>query len=329
MPRLAAAFAKAVILLFVTIGVQAVQAAALEVPLRGTEKISISVPEAVISLQANPQAKTLRVNLGDAAAEEYSITSDGTTLLILPKEPVTKENFGQFQPKKRIIEIQGPALPVEIHAFEGQVQLTKWSREALVHVQKGRIVSREGTGSLLLHSQNGEIQVLDHQGRLDVDAYKSSVVVKELTGDADIENFSGETTIDKAKGFLSLNQGQGSTKVTGSSGTVQFELAKGVLNIQNFQGRVEGQTQEGPVTVNMAAETEVSLKSQSGRVTVQAPPNSGASLNLTTQEGDIVVPNYLKVNRDGSQKTLRARLKGENQKGSVLVRSQEGSIIIR
>jgi hypothetical protein len=64
-------------------------------------------------------------------------------------------------------------------------------------------------------------------------------------------------------------------------------------------------------------------------VTVQAPPNSGASLNLTTQEGEITVPSYLKVNRDGSQKSLRAHLKGDGQKGSIFVRAVEGSIIIR
>lgn len=329
MPRLAAAFARAVLLLFVTALSHTSFGAALEVPVKGVEKILISVPEAVINLQGNPQAKTLRLNLGEAAADDYTVSSDGGVMQILPKEAATKENFGQFTPKKRVIEISGPSIPVDIHAFEGQIQLTKWSREALIHVQKGRIVSREGTASLLLHSQNGEIQVLDHQGRLDVDAYKSAIIVKDLTGDADIENFAGETNVERAKGFLSLNQGQGSTKVTASSGTVQFELTKGVLNIQNFQGRVEGQTQEGPVTVGMAAETEVSLKSQSGRVTVQAAANSGASLNLTTQEGEITVPSYLKVNRDGSQKSLRARLKGESQKGSVMIRSQEGSIIIR
>lgn len=325
MPRLAAAFAKAILLLFVT--TQAF-AAALDFPVQGREKILISVPDAVITFQATA-SKVLRVNLVDAAADDYVAGNDGTNIQIRPKDAVTKENFGQWAPKKRVIEIQGPALPVEIHAFEGQIQLNKWAREALIHVQKGRITSKEGSASLQLHSQNGDILVQDHQGRVEVDAYKSNVVIRSLTGDADIENFSGDTLIEKTKGFLSLNQGQGPTKILASSGTVQFEVTKGVLNIQNFQGRVEGQTQEGPVTVGIAPDSEVSLKSKSGRVTVQAPPDSGASLNLTTQEGEITVPAYLKVNRDGSQKSLRARLKGEAQKGSIFVRSQEGSIIIR
>ncbi len=326
MLRLAAAFAKAIILLFVT--VYATFSYALDFPVRGNEKISISVPEAVINLQATASSNQLRINLTEGAAEDYMVNMENGTFVIRTKEPATKESFGQWTPKKRVIEIQGPALPVEIHIFEGQVQLTKWSREALVHVQKGRIVSRDGTASLTAHSQNGEILVQNHQGRLDVDAYKSNITVRDLNGDADVENFAGETTVDKAKGYLSLNQGTGSTKVTGSSGTLQYELTKGNLSIQTFQGRVEGQSQEGPVVVTMAADSEISLKSQSGRVTVNTPKDSGASLNLVTQEGEISAPNTLKVNRDGGQKSLRGHLKGE-QKGSVFVRSQEGSIFIR
>jgi len=328
MLRLAAAFARPTLLLFVIFTGANALGLAVEISVRGTDKILISVPEAVMNFQAT-NSKTLRINLADAAAEDYVLTNEGGVYQIRPKDPVAKENFGQWTPKKRLIEVQGPAVPLEIHAFDGQIQLTKWSKEALIHVQKGRVVSKEGSGGILLHSQSGEIQVLDHQGRVEVDAYKANVTIRNLNGDANIENFSGETVIDKAKGFLSFNQGQGVTKILASSGTVQFEVIKGVLNIQNFQGRVEGQTQDGPVTVTMAPEGEVSLKSQSGRVTVQAPKESGAALNLTTQEGDIVVPNYLKVNREGSQKSLRARLKGDAQKGSIFVRSQAGSIIIR
>jgi hypothetical protein len=328
MLRLAAAFAKATLLLFVTIVSANAQAAATELAVRGSEKILISVPEAVMNFQAT-SSKTLRINLADAAGEDYVVTSENGGIQIHPKVAATTDNFGKWTPKKRLIEVQGPALPLEIHAFEGQIQLNKWSKDALIHLQKGRVVSKGGSAGLVLHSQSGEIQVLDHQGRVDVDAYKSNVVVRDLNGDADIENFSGETIVDKAKGFLSFNQGQGVTKVLASSGSVQFDVIKGILNIQGFQGRIEGQTQEGPVTVTMAPESEVSLKSQSGRVTVQAAKDSGASLNLTTQEGEIQAPNYLRVNRDGSQKTLRARLKGEEKKGSIIVRSQAGSIIIR
>lgn len=314
--------------MFVGISGHWAQAAVTEIPVRGSEKILISVPEAVVNVQAT-NARTLKINLVDGANEDYVVQNQSGLIRIAPKEPLQKENFARVTPKRRLIEIQGPSVPLEVHSFEGQIQLNKWAKESLLQLQKGRIISREGQGTLVAHSQSGEIQVLDHQGRVEVDSYKSGVVVRNLTGDADIENFAGETTVDKARGFLSLNQGQGTTKVTGSGGTLQFEVTKGSMNVQGFQGRVEGQSLEGPVTVAMASETDVNLRSQNGRITVQTSPNSGTFLNLANSEGDIQVPSYLRVNRDGGQKTLKGRLKGESSKGSIVVRSQEGLILIR
>jgi hypothetical protein len=304
-------------------------AATTELPVKGTERILISVPEAVINLQATPGAKTLKINLTDSAQDDFLILTQDNTIQIKPKEALQKENFGKLAPKKRIIEISGRALPVEIHAFDGQVQLTRWSREALVHLQKGRVVSKEGAGHLKAHSQTGDITVLDHQGQVTLDTYKSNITVRNHSGDMDIENFTGETTIDKAKGFLSFNQGLGTTKIMGSSGSLQFEVNKGNFNVHSFLGRVEGQTIEGPVTVQMANDSEVNLKSKSGKVTVVSSPTSGALLNLTNQDGEIFAPNYLRVSRDGGMKTLRGRLKGDATKGSIVIRSQEGSINIR
>lgn len=304
-------------------------AAVVEIPFKGNDKILISVPEATVVVQSAP-AKALTLRLSERAAEEYSLNTVSGQIRIEPKEPLSKEKFARpISGNKRTIEIQGPSLPLEVHLLEGQIQLSKWSREALLHVQKGRIVSREGSGSLSVHSQTGEIQISDHQGPVNVDTYKASLAIRNLTGDADVENFAGETLLDKARGFLSLSQGPGNGKVLGSGGTLQFEVTKGLLNVQAFQGRVEGQTQEGPINLTLAPEGEVNIRSQSARVSVQAPPQSGASLNLTSAEGEIVAPNYLRVNRDGSQKTLRGRLKGESMKGSVVIRSQEGSIVIR
>jgi hypothetical protein len=117
--------------------------------------------------------------------------------------------------------------------------------------------------------------------------------------------------------------------MTGSAGTFKFELGKASLNSQNFSGRVEGQTQEGPVNILMSADGEVNVKSQSARVTVQTPKASGAWLSLSTTDGDISGPSYIKVNREAGQKNLRGRLNGDVQKGSIIVRSQEGAIIIR
>ncbi len=304
-------------------------AAVQEIALKGSEHLLISVPDAVINFQATVGAKNLRINLIDVAQEDFSIQTQGDQILIQAKN-TDKESFGKLTPgKKHIIEISGRALPVEVHAFEAQVQLTHWSKEALIHIQKGRLNSKDGAGTLKAHLQNGDISILDHQGLVSLDTYKGNVLIKNLSGDLAIENFAGETNIEKARGFLSFNQGLGGTKILGSSGSLQFEVSKGNFSVQNFLGRVEGQTIEAPVSVQMANDTEIHLKSKSGKIIVSVAPTSGALLNITSQEGDVFGPSYLKVSREANQKSLRGRLKGEIQKGSIVIRSQEGAINIR
>lgn len=307
------------------------QAANFEVPLKGSEKMQVNVPQAVLQITANPNLKSAKVQLNGQAQADYVVVVENGVIEVKRRELLSKEAFANFKPEaaKYPIEIQAPSMPLEVHMYDGQVSLSKWDKEALVQLQKGKMLFKDGNGTLSVHGQTGDISIINHQGRLDLDAYKVQLNIKELTGDANIGNFAGDSSINGAKGFISISQDQGGTKVTESSGTLNFEIGKSTLSSQAFNGRVEGQTQEGAVNVVMSSETEVNVKSQSGRVTVHSAKGSGASVNLATVEGDISGPNYLKLNRESGQKSMRGRLNGEVQKGSILVRSQEGAIVLR
>lgn len=307
------------------------QAAQFDVPLKGGEKMLINIPQGMLQITANPALKAARIQLNGQAAGEYGVYNESGVIAIRSKNGISKESFlnAKSEALKFPIEIQTPALPLEVHVGEGQVQLSGWNGEAFVQLRKGKILSRSGNGGLIVHNQSGEISVADHRGRLDVDTYKAQLTVKNLTGDADLENFSGENNVEKANGFISVSQDQGSTKINSSSGTLKFNIGKATLSSQAFGGRVEGQTQEGPVNIVMSADSDVNVKSQSGRVTVHSAKGSAPSLNLASTEGDISGPNYLKVNRESGLKTLRGRMNGESQKGSVFIRSSDGAIVIR
>ncbi len=287
------------------------------------EKLMITVPEAqvIINHKAIPK---MRIVLNDAAEIEYQVFQDSEHVSIRPRE-------GSFatDTKKKVIEIQSPSVAVEVHLVNGDVQINDWLQEALIHVQKGQIVANRSKADFVLHSLGGEILVNQHIGKIEIDSFRSVVNVKELSGDLKLDSFMGDSSLESVKGVLNVSQGQGTMKILKSSGAMQFDLSKGVLNVVQFAGRVEGVSQEGPVNVNMTQETEVSIRSQSGKVTVHTPSEGGVFLNLATQEGDIYAPQYLKVNREGSQKSLRARMKGEAQKGSIFVRTNEGGIFVR
>lgn len=297
--------------------------------MKGNEKILISVPEAQVIVTGNAAATSLKISLLDAAGSEDTIQVHDNQIEVVPKDSSKDKWNESSNGKKRLIEISGATFPLEIHLFDGSVTLTKWDKETLVQLQKGKLVAKSGSGHLTAHVQKGEALIQDHNGKITLDSYAAKVNIQELAGDLDLENFSGESTVEKAKGYLSLNTGSGLTKVTGSGGTLQFENNKGTLSAQGFGGRIEGKTGEGAVSIQMSPEGEVNVKSQTGKVTVKAVSGQGTLLSLFTSEGDIYLPNYLKVSRDNSGKSFRGRLRGDAQKGSVVVRSQTGSIVIQ
>jgi hypothetical protein len=296
--------------------------------MKGNARVLVSVPDAQVMITGAPTASSLKITLLDAAQEEMSVQTRQDQIEVVAKEGA-KEKWGpQSGAKKRVIEISGATVPVEVHLFDGSVTLLKWDKDALVQIQKGKLSAKGNGGHLTAHVQKGDISIQDHNGKINVDSYAAKVSIQELNGDLNLENFSGESQIEKVKGYLSLSLGSGLTKVSASQGTLQFENNKGVFTSQAFNGRIEGKTQEGPVTVLMANEGEVNIKSQAGKVVIKAIAGQGTLLSLVSTEGDIYLPSYLKVNRDSSGKSFRGRLRGEGQKGSVVVRSQSGPITV-
>ncbi len=306
-----------------------------EIDVKEGSHLLISCEEATVTLVGGPQAK-LKIVLDPVGESlvEFASSNDGNSDYFQIRDkasrPKMKQTGKHDDSKNHVrIEISGRSLPAEIHLREGQVTLQKWQKEVYAHVQKGKIIAKENSNSLVLHMQKGEIAVTDHQGKLLIDSLQASAMIKELKGDLEAQSFMGDLTLEKFSGSGAINANQGSVKVVGGSGSLQFELQKANLQSTQFDGRVEGQSQEGSVAIQAGKDPDVNIKSQTGKVSVSTTANSGALLNLSSAEGDVIVPAYLKVSRDGSVRSLRGRLKGESQKGSIFVRSQEGVITVR
>ncbi len=293
----------------------------------GSEKLIVVVPQAQITISDSPGSSQLKVHFNES--EMVLVKRDGNYELRL-RAPQNKDSLLAATAGLRVIEIVGPSLPVEIHLMEGQVALNQWKKEALIHIQRGKVIAKEGRAPLAIQVHKGEIMVSDHLGKLRIDSYSSNVQIKNLIGDLELDNFSGESVLEKAKGRMELRQTNGAAKVIQGSGNLQFELGRAILNSTNFAGRVEGQSQEGPVNINMALESEINVKTQTGRVTIHGV--AGSSLNVHTQEGEIIGPSYLQIQKEGASKTLRGRLQGQSpgaSNGIIYVRTQEGPIVLK
>lgn len=305
-----------------------------EVPVMPGDRIAIKGLDAQVSLSATGgnSLKITGIEEGGSAGI-YTLVRKDNVFEIHMNEYSSLKSWLEVIPKassnSKKIEISGPSVPVEINLRGGVVVAQKWQKELKITMTEGRVNLSNGAGEVQAHLLKGDINISDHNGKVIADSYSGGVHLKNIQGDVDASLFAGQLVLDKVKGFSNITTSQSQGRVLQSSGTLQFENGKGNLTFQNFQGRLEGQTVEGGVTISAVADSEVDIKSKSGKVSIQIPPNLGASLNLLTMEGDIIVPSDLKVTKVGTEKSVRGRMRGDAQKIAVSVRSQDGLISVK
>lgn len=239
-----------------------------------------------------------------------------------------KENLKAWEKLPTAIEITGGSLPTEIHLRQGGVQINKWGKEVRLDLRDGNVAINQSSGAFRLNLQKGNVTVAKSSGRLMLDMFQGQVTLNDLNADADLHLFSSSLAADGGKGHWSLFSSNANAKIQKFAGTLQLDLSKGSLSATAFQGRAEGQTGESSVTLAVLPETDVNLKSVSGRLQVNLPPQTGVFLNLAAGDGEIVGPSDLRVSRTATEKTLRARYRGEGSL-SVTLRTQDGNIVVK
>ncbi len=309
-------------------------AGTVEVSSEGLQRLVIKGLEANISVTSLPQAKTVRISgVEDVLTPGlYIVEKKGSTLEVHINEWATKNDWKEQLGIKRSrasIDISGFGLATEVYLREGQVQLSKMSKGARVVLGRGKVNSTDSSGALEIFVHQGDTLVQNQAGRTKIDQYQGNINLLNLQADLDLVAFNSNINIEKSRGIMNLNIQNSPTKVSQSRGTLQLDNGKGAIMIQQFQGRVDGSTQEGALNISLLADSEIHLRSQSGKVQIQLPPASGAALNLVANVGEILVPEGLKINRGVSEKSFRGKLTGDTQKAAVTVRSQEGVIVIK
>lgn len=313
---------------------QSALGASFEVPVVEGDRLVLKGLEAQVQF-VGQIGNTMKVSGVDESGTEgaYTLSKSGNVIEIKMNEYSGKRSWLSLLPKSfsltKKIEIAGPAVPTEVHLRGGVVVAQKWTKDLKVSITQGRTSIANGVGTVRIYVQKGDISVQDHTGKVEADAYNGTMSLRNIQGDVDASLFAGQLQIEKMRGLLTLATQQSSSKINQSTGTIQFENGKGSLNIQGFQGRMEGHNQDGAVTIGMTLDSEVDVKSKSGRVNIQVPPGSGASLNLLTFEGEITVPAELKVTKLSAEKSVRGRLRGDAQRGAIFVRSQDGTISVK
>lgn len=216
-----------------------------------------------------------------------------------------------------------------IQISDGLATFQKVKANMTVSMPRGRVILKEGSGGFSLQMQKGDFLVQGFLGEIKTDLGTVNVNIKDSQGDLTHRVLAGESGFEKFKGQVKVDQAGGSLKILGGVGSVQVQSSKAQVQVQNFLGRIDGISVEGNWILNLAADPEVNIKTESGRVSVSVPPASGALAHLVTEEGEVVIPAGFNIVKTGSQKSFRGRLKGEPGKGFITVRAQEGSITLK
>ncbi|MFN7729122.1 MAG: DUF4097 family beta strand repeat-containing protein [Bdellovibrio sp.] len=292
-------------------------------PLQPADKVKISVGRAQVGISRSNDAQ-LSVQTTGPCRELQAESAAGHLTLREPDllKPRSESDLC-------VLQITLPAAQsLDVHVIDGSLVVQKLTSELVLHVQKGKLTLRNSSGSAQAHVQKGDLVIQDYSGRVKIDTLQAPASIRNLQGDLELQALAGDHTIEKSKGNFRVNQAQGSLKVTSSSGALSFETVRANLNADLFNGRIEGQTQEGTVTLKLVSDADVNIKSQAGKINLQA--QAGTNVNLMIQEGDLFLPPSMSVVREGSAKSIRGRTRGEGAaKGSVFVRSQEGTITLR
>ena len=227
------------------------------------------------------------------------------------------------------IEITGPSVPSEVYLKSGQVIAKQWTQSLKINLTVGKVSTSDTKGELSIFLQKGDVQVSSHQGQIAYDLYSGSGSLKNLEGRLKVNQFEGALAVEKMKGSLNLASSKATVSILQGSGNIEFDAQKGSVTLKGFQGRVEGKSQDSKIVADMTLDSEFDVKTKSGNVAISTPAAGAFDLNLLTVEGEIQVPGTLRVNKLSSEKSVRGKLRSDASRGSIFVRSQEGTISVK
>lgn len=260
----------------------------------------------------------------------FSLQRKGDIIEASIHSPQSKSNWSKLLMggvPQFYLEIAAPPVPLEISWRKGQVAIGNWSAPVSAHLLKGGLRLHGGKGEATLKNSSGELSVVEREGNILVDCFNSKVQLSNIKGKIDLENFTGETHVAGLEGGLHLVTTAGQAKIETLKGRLEFQNLRANLVIDKLSGELRGQSGGGSVTANIFGDADVRIQSKEGNVNLTLP-NSGASVNVATAEGQLVLPTFLAVTRSPNLKSSKGKLRGEVA-GSVFVRTTEGNIRIK
>jgi DUF4097 and DUF4098 domain-containing protein YvlB len=231
-----------------------------------------------------------------------------------------------WQPSFELL-IQGPSLPTTISWRDGDIVLDGLRHPAHVQAQNGKIIVTNQKAAVDISHNSGEVALQSIDGDVEVETFAGKVIVAQVKGRVIVHNFNGATQLSGVAGQVEISSFDGLIQVDKSQGRLEFKTEKGAVRSAQFEGDIRGTTNQGAVTLATMGRSSVNINSKEGNISLQMA-DSGASVNISTKDGALTLPDFLQVSRQPQLRMARGRLRGK-QPGQVFVRTETGGVRLR
>lgn len=230
---------------------------------------------------------------------------------------------------------------LDLENFQGSVTVDAWDRPAV------RIVADGPRSVIRIHGDGSSISVRTEQHRgprnvdyrlnvpaamdLSIQGVDTDVTIRGVRAGLQVHTVNGDVTVEGGRGVVALNSVQGAVSLSGGEGRGELTSVNDAVVVNGFKGDLNVSTVNGEVslrgvesgnvestTVNGSITYEGSLRSDgwyrfnthNGEIGVVVPPGTGATIDVSTFNGDFQADFPVTFNQSRSGKKFNFTLGG-------------------
>lgn len=303
-------------------------------PIGLTEKIIIRGYKG--KLQVVPtDSDTVKVDAkasGKNSGWTFQVRQKQNMMEIVVVGPTGSMNWEEVRNRKGIPDIEmkviAPHRPLEVFWDQGEFYAEKLKSNLNLQMTTGKARIADSEGRLLLQMIKGQVQVKGHQGNIDLQSFKGRTILEKTKGAITLNNHSAIYSISDHQGPIDMVNHSGRMVVKGVKGSTVAKNVSGVMSLSGLEGSLSGQFEKGALEARFKSLENVTINSDEAAITIDAPKESGARVDLRSEKGHMRAPIHIGKNRKGRWTHRKGRLKGKEQ-GNIKIISKYGNIVLK
>lgn len=262
----------------------------------------------------------------------YTVRKKPNGVEVVVKGPSDQEDWEKIRSKDQVpsfdMKIMAPAKAMQIFWGEGKVTAQRWGGDLSVQMTEGEVVSTGGKGNLKVQMINGTLRVSEHEGPIDLQTYKGQSFISKSKGALNLSNHSARYLVSDFDGPIDFTNHSGTVSFKKVSGRSQVKNISGTMQVRDFDGSFTGEFSKGSLDISMSKLHDFVVNSDEANITLDAPKESGAVVDLRSEKGDLWAPIHLRKIKKGRWEERKGRLKGDEQ-GNIKIVSKYGNIVLK